>query len=194
MTTKHLDIGCGTSPRNPFNYQELHGVDIIEQHTQDFNYRQCNVVFEPLPFEDSTFDSVSAYDFIEHIPRVSIKDGTSNFSFIEVMNEIYRVLKPNGKFYAETPAFPREEVFIDPTHVNFITRKTHIYFTEPHNVASMYGFNGKFLANEVKWINPAEKTIKRGVASQLIRNIYLKLKPSRNTHLLWIFTAIKNDR
>ncbi len=27
--TKHLDVGCGSSPRNPFACDELYGVDII---------------------------------------------------------------------------------------------------------------------------------------------------------------------
>ena len=40
MSTKHLDIGCGANPRNPFNCDELYGVDIIEQNTTDFNYEQ----------------------------------------------------------------------------------------------------------------------------------------------------------
>ena len=42
MTTKHLDIGCGSTARNPFNQEQLFGVDIIDQAV-DFNYRQCNV-------------------------------------------------------------------------------------------------------------------------------------------------------
>jgi len=31
MTTKHLDIGFGSSAINPFTYDELYGVDIIKQ-------------------------------------------------------------------------------------------------------------------------------------------------------------------
>ena len=46
------------------------------------------------------------------------------------MNEIYRVLKNRGKFYAFTPYYPKAQVFQDPTHVNFITVDTHEYFVE----------------------------------------------------------------
>ena len=49
------------------------------------------------------------------------------------MNEIYRVLKPGGTFYAITPYYPRDEAFVDPTHVNIITNKTHTYF-QAHNI------------------------------------------------------------
>ena len=31
MTTKHLDLGCGSNPRNPFACDELYGIDIIKQ-------------------------------------------------------------------------------------------------------------------------------------------------------------------
>jgi len=48
------------------------------------------------------------------------------------MNEAYRVLKPGGIFYAITPYYPRAEVFVDPTHINFISHKTHTYFTTPN--------------------------------------------------------------
>ena len=39
------------------------------------------------------------------------------------MNEIYRVLKPNGYFLHRTPAFPAKQAFSDPTHVKFYRRK-----------------------------------------------------------------------
>ena len=47
------------------------------------------------------------------------------------MNEIYRVLKPNGIFYGITPVYPKESVFVDPTHVNFITKNSFKYFVYP---------------------------------------------------------------
>ena len=115
MTTKHLDIGCGSNPRNPFACDELYGIDIINQEESDFIYEQCNVVLEPLPFKESTFNSVSAYDLLEHIPRFAIINNQTTFPFILLMNEIYRVLKPGGTFYAITPYYPRDEAFVDPT-------------------------------------------------------------------------------
>ena len=98
MTTKHLDIGCDSNLRNPFAFDELYGVDIIKQEVSDFIYEQCNVVLEPLPFKESTFNSVSAYDLLEHIPRFAIINNQTTFPFILLMNEIYRVLKPGGRF------------------------------------------------------------------------------------------------
>ena len=70
--TSHLDIGCNTNPRNPYNADKLYGVDIIDLDTKDINYQKCNLIFDSLPFPDSSFDSVSAYDFLEHVPRLSL--------------------------------------------------------------------------------------------------------------------------
>ena len=96
-------------------------------------------------FDDNFFDSISAYDFLEHIPRVRIKDnGDTNFPFIDLMNEVYRVLKTKGKFYAVTPYYPKPEAFQDPTHVNIITKKTHEYFCGSDCYGKYYGFKGNF--------------------------------------------------
>ena len=98
MVTKHLDIGCGTNPRNPFLQEELYGVDIqpLDSSKLEFNYTESDVILEKLPFEDSLFDSISCYDFLEHVPRVIEKDSKIHFPFVDLMNEIHRVLKNGG--------------------------------------------------------------------------------------------------
>ena len=96
--SRHLDIGCGRIPRNPFECDELHGVDVMDIQLAGCSYKQVNVVTEKLPYTDSYFDSVSAYDFLGIIPRSAISNNTMRFPFIELMNEIYRVLKPGGRY------------------------------------------------------------------------------------------------
>ena len=64
---RHLDLGCGKFPRNPYRRSELHGIDIRALSPQDegFEYRRANLALEPIPYPDGHFMSVSAYDFIE---------------------------------------------------------------------------------------------------------------------------------
>jgi SAM-dependent methyltransferase len=191
--TKHLDIGCGRKPRNPFNYDELYGIDIIAQSTDNFNYTQSNVVLDPLPFNDSTFDSVSAYDFLEHIPRFAVINNRAQFPFINFMNEVYRVLKSDGIFYAITPCYPRAEAFVDPTHINFISRKTHTYFTTPNPGALVYGFNGKFDIIKVKRIKFSQGIDKNySWIVKLIKNIVYTIYYTKKSHILWELKAVKN--
>lgn len=187
--SRHLDVGCGSKPRNPFRCSELYGVDIIEQQPVDFHYTRCNVLLEKIPFDDSTFDSVSCYDFIEHIPRLSIGPLSTRFHFVEFMNEVYRVLRPGGKFYALTPYFPRPEAFVDPTHVNIITKDTHKYFTAPDYSAAVYGFVGKFRVVRVKKTKLSWEEKHLGGRISLVDHLYHTLVFAKKSHLLWEFEA-----
>ncbi len=195
MTRKHLDLGCGARPRNTFHYEELYGVDIRADIAESSAAKivAANLSTSPIPFGDNSFDSVSAYDFFEHIPRVAIDyaHNTSRFPFIELMNEVWRILKPDGVLYAVTPAFPHEAVFRDPTHVNFITKRTHIYFTEPYIEARMYGFIGRFrLVRQCKVCPREEYEPISGSIGHQLQRLRDKLT-GRQSHLVWEFSAIK---
>ena len=192
--TSHLDIGCNSNPRNPFNASKLYGVDIIDLETSHFNYHKCNLIYDALPFSDSSFESVSAYDFLQIVPRNAIINGTGVFPFIHVMNEIYRVLKPGGIFYAITPGYPRNEAFVDPTSVNFITKKTHTYFLSPKYKARMYGFQGKFkIVRKVKWIKLTQETRSDRWLIKVLKNIFYTIYFIKKSHLIWEFQSLKDE-
>ena len=150
--TLSLDLGCGSNPRNPFQATKSFGVDI--RGDLERNISQADLSTDPIPFEDNKFDFCTAFDFIEHIPRISYPQGKSRLAFLELTNEIHRALKPGGLFLHSTPTFPSKEAFQDPTHVNFITEDTMPnYFYEPNNFAKNlgYGFNGNFELIEQRW-------------------------------------------
>jgi SAM-dependent methyltransferase len=189
----HLDLGCGPNPKNTYDSDELWGIDIRGGGARSSKILVANLAIDSIPFPDNYFDGVSAYDFFEHIPRVSIDYGSrcSRFPFVELMNEIWRVLKPSGRLYAMTPAFPSEKVFRDPTHVNIISSKTHRYFTAPHLLARMYGFNGNFELIRQSWVHPRSvyEPPKPSVKNR-IRNLGEKLT-GQQSHLIWEFLAVK---
>jgi len=192
--TSHLDIGCNANPRNPFNAEQLYGVDIIDLETNQFNYRKCNLIYDVLPFPESSFESVSAYDFLQIVPRNAIINDTGVFPFIHVMNEIYRVLKPGGIFYAITPGYPRNEAFVDPTSVNFVTKKTHTYFLGPKYKARMYGFQGKFkIVRKVKWIKLTQETRNDRWFIKVLKNIFYTIYFTKKSHLIWEFQVLKDE-
>ena len=149
MKTKALDLGCGKTPKNPFAMEEVFGVDIRDDI--DAKIYRADLAIEPIPFEDGFFNAVTAFDFIEHIPRI-IYMPNRRFCFVELMNEIYRVLKVGGRFLSFTPAFPAPAAWRDPTHVNIITEQTFLlYFDNKTRWAAMYGFNGYFKIASQKW-------------------------------------------
>ena len=152
MPTIGLDLGCGTQPQNKLNMDVVYGIDVRDD--LDKNIVRADLVLEKIPFEDNFFDSVTAYDFIEHIPRL-IYAPHRRYPFVELMNEIWRVLKPGGQFLSVTPAFPHAAAFFDPTHVNYITPETfEFYFCVPKRRAAQYGFYGCFQISKQKWYGP----------------------------------------
>jgi SAM-dependent methyltransferase len=195
MPTRHCDLGCGTKPRNPYQREQLFGVDIRAHQEGGVDVRQANLVMAPIPYADNFFDSVSAYDFLEHVPRVlpAGQAGSTRFPFVELMNEIWRVLVPGGRFYAVTPAYPHPAAFQDPTHVNIITNETHTYFARPSLLARMYGFKGDFSVLRVLPAQGGEFDYEPLAAPHFMRRYRLRRRARRgeNSHLVWEFEANK---
>lgn len=199
QNTRHLDLGCGGKPRNPYGMDHLFGCDVRDP--TDFNmdgvceYKQANIIKSGIPFPDNYFDSVSAFDLIEHIPR-QLLDANGNiiYPFINIMNEIYRVLKPKGVFLAITPAYPREEAFQDPTHVNIITINTHKYFAGDKPYGEIYGFKGKFNSKRNEWSMP-KNYFSNNVSplKKKLRDLNYKIFKSGLTHIVWEFEAVKHE-
>lgn len=194
IESKHLDLGCGLTPRNPYKRRVLYGIDINSDALEKSDtIKFADLSIENIPFEDNFFDSVSAFDFLEHIPRVqsSDKTGRTVFPFVELMNEIWRVLKNGGLFYAATPAYPHAKAFSDPTHINIITDKTHTYFTLPQCGARAYGFTGCFKVLRIKWIRPKYEYEPLSLDFRQALRKTVDIIRRRNSHLLWEFEAVK---
>lgn len=109
----HLDIGCGAN-KNPgfigIDMLPLPGVDIIH-----------DLEDTPWPLPDESIDMATASHVLEHInPHKGV--------FIDVMNEIWRVLKPNAQFAFVVPHAESHGYAQDPTHCNMINETTMHYF------------------------------------------------------------------
>ncbi len=198
--TRHLDLGCGPHPRNPYHCDELHAVDLVlpvgaKTNAQQAPHFKCaNLSLQPIPHLDSSFDSVSAFDFLEHVPRIlATPDGMSTrFPFIALMDEIHRVLKQRGRFYALTPAYPSPEAFQDPTHVNIITDETWRYFCGETPMARPYGYKGHFelLRNE-RALHPYGFDALKPLDKEKTKLRKRLLREGKLPHLMWEFLCIK---
>lgn len=69
-----------------------------------------------LPFDSERFNRVIARHVLEHIRE------DSDFAF--VLNEVHRVLAPDGLFEVTVPPYTFEGAFSDPTHHRYFTPRT----------------------------------------------------------------------
>ncbi|MDM3853518.1 MAG: methyltransferase domain-containing protein [Aphanizomenon gracile PMC649.10] len=124
-----IDLGCGTHKTEGFIGVDLlaaDGVDVIANLNGHF------------PFPDNSVDFVKAHDIIEHLP-----------DRIHTMNEIWRILKPDGIVDISVPSTDGRGAFQDPTHVSFWNINSFMYYCQefPAYLAgcqSHYGFTGEF--------------------------------------------------
>ena len=188
---------------NHINYEVLEqhvDADLSMSHYEYSELRESKankfkkVHFTQVPTDSNTFDSVSAFDFLEHIPRQIHLSANSmpRLPFVELMNEVWRVLKPGGKFYAMTPGYPNPAAFVDPTHVNFITEDTHMYFCGVKPIGKIYGFYGKFEVLRCERVIPKDSFEPDVSISKVMRKWHRKLmKPSGLSHIVWELKAGK---
>lgn len=177
----HLDLGCGNNPSNPYGCENVYGLDLDTHSLNPKFFKKFDFMNKKLPFPDNFFHSVSAIDVLEHVPRVvhykSGKDFKSKFPFIDLMNEIYRVLAPNGKFFASTPSIDNLDIsFSDPTHIHGLSSGTILYFTKPYLWANHYGFKGSFVKICHKKTYGPTRVAKKNIYAfliKLLKKIYL---------------------
>lgn len=117
-----LDIGCGANKNQGFvgiDIMPLKGVDIV-----------WNLEETPWPLPDECVIMATASHVLEHInPHGGV--------FINVMDEIWRVLKPYAQFAFVVPHGESSGYIQDPTHCNPMNETTMHYFDPDPEGASM---------------------------------------------------------
>lgn len=134
-----LDVGSSDAPSNQWmnGHCEKTAMDL---DPRGLNLEAGDVVgsVTDIPFPDAHFDVVSAFDVIEHIPDEKL-----------ALDEIFRVLKPGGKFLMAVPAYEwawssHDEIH---DHQRRYNRRRGIRALERSGFTverSTYGFTGVF--------------------------------------------------
>jgi len=102
-----IDLGCGIN-----KIKGAIGIDKVLPSSADIRADICH-----LPLRHKSVDLVIARSVLEHID-----------SPINVLNEVYDVLKPGGKFKGYVPHAFGRDAFDDPTHKSYYTLNTIDYF------------------------------------------------------------------
>lgn len=150
-----LDVGCGANKQPGFvgiDYRALPGVDIVH-----------NLEQFPWPLPDKCASLASASHVLEHInphygdarvkPLIDlliqtkvitqnmvdafIGETDNNPRFMRMMDEIWRILKPGGRFAIAVPYPGSVGYWQDPTHLNGVSEATLAYF-DPLDTSGLY--------------------------------------------------------
>ncbi len=112
-----LSIGCGKKPPAP----DLVRLDISADVEPDVVWDLDRL---PYPFEDESFTEIECFDVIEHLSNISA-----------TLQEIHRILEPNGILKITTPHFSCANSYIDPTHKYHLSYFSFDYFCEGHELS-----------------------------------------------------------
>lgn len=120
-----LDVACGAAKHSGYvgmDIRPLPGVDIVH-----------DIESIPWPLPDECVLSAIASHIVEHINPVK-------FGFINWMNELWRVMKPDGEVAIACPHGYSPGYLQDPTHCNALNETTWAYFDplEPNTGGYLY--------------------------------------------------------
>lgn len=120
---------------------------------------------ENMPFEDNSFDVIT------------VAFGVRNFENLEKgLNDIYRVLKPDGKFiileFSQPESFPMKQLYsfysrtVLPRIGKKISKDQSAYTYLPDSVQAFpYGEEMKKILKKSKFVEPYDKKLTFGIAS-----------------------------
>lgn len=109
-----LNLGCGRKKLEGYL-----GVDKIKTEETDILH---DLDARPFPFNDNSVAEIMADNVLEHVKEL-----------LPTMEELYRILEPNGILKIRVPYAKSDAAFKDPTHKNFFTEDTFNYFSESHD-------------------------------------------------------------
>jgi len=209
---KVLDVGCGLAYGTALMAEQassITGIDYDQATVEDNKNRYVSIknldfkqgVIPPLPFDDGSFDIITAFQFIEHIePRK------------EFIKECLRVLKPGGSLLVTTPNV-KKSLARNPFHVHEYTfeemKKEVSSFTNNFELKGLngnetvnkyYAENGKFVRMILRfdifkmhrWLPSAWLSKPYNLITSMMRN-KLKEKVDQTTHITTADFMLQNQ-
>lgn len=124
---KRLNVGCGSNPLEGFI-----NLDGPWQPKADvrFDLETCGPLM-PLPFKDDIFDELLMIHTIEHINNL-----------LPLMQELWRVAKPDAILGIRCPHGASDDADEDPTHVRRMFPRSFATFSQPYYFKADYGYRG----------------------------------------------------
>lgn len=124
---RRLNVGCGKTVLPDWT-----NLDVVKHPGVDVQFDLNTLLMgtdKRLPFEDNTFEEMQIIHTLEHL-----------FSPLGVMEELYRIAKPDCKMEIHVPYGSSDGAFEDPQHIHYFFLKSFIYFAQPTYWRASYGY------------------------------------------------------
>ena len=116
-----LDIGCGRRKLpGAIGVDRRHVSFASDQEQRDIDH---DLLSFPYPFPENFADAIHCSHVLEHLPPTN-----------KVIEECYRLLKPNGLLFIECPHFSWVEAYRHYEHCHFFTAGSFSYFHPANEV------------------------------------------------------------
>lgn len=128
-----LHLGCGRTILDGWlnlDRVALPGVDIVA------DLEQCATC--PLPLQNDSVGEFLGCHLLEHIRHP-----------LPMMEELYRVARPNARATFVLPYGSSDDAFEDPTHVRQYFLQSFGYFSQPFYWRADYGYRGDWLTKKI---------------------------------------------
>lgn len=125
-----LNLACGKDIRpkaegwTNMDVVALPGVDVVQ-----------SAIRLPWPFADDSFQHVLVSHYLEHVPH-DLNNGKHTDGFLQVLEEIHRVLRPGGMLEVFVPHWDSAWTWRDPTHTRAVHPDNFLYASD----ASQHGY------------------------------------------------------
>ena len=151
---KYLNLGCGDK--------------IFEGDWVNFDsssHSSANMLGDindrHLPFEDSFFEGIYADNILEHVEDL-----------INVMNECWRILKPDGIFEIIVPHEKSVWAWADPKHKRVFNKRSWEYFSDVpmpiENLKQSYGIKCDFHVERLYAIRPSNERLLHVILKKIL--------------------------
>ena len=107
-----INLGCGTRKKEGqigIDQVDLPGIDVVADLEKGLRF-----------FPDCSVDEIHCRNVLEHIANLE-----------QILQEMLRVLKKDGKAYIAVPHFSNPYYYSDPTHIRFFGLYTFYYYVNP---------------------------------------------------------------
>jgi SAM-dependent methyltransferase len=172
---KKLNIGCGSEVLDDWI-----NLDSVDQPGVDITFDLDTIPEKCLPFHDNEIDIFLLSHLLEHIENP-----------LDLMEELWRVARPNARLIARVPHGGNDEAWIDPTHRRPYFPRSFAYFAQPKYHMFDYGYRGDWQCDTVYLASPLadERDVKH---EQLLDAIHYQ----RNfcTEMVVVLRAVKPAR